>query len=210
MSQSELEALLGRSLTPREVANRELYLEIAKESLEELLCISLDSQDDTSGSGDEEYTQTFDIREGYSTVFTDIFTELTEVKVDGKVTTDYHVAFWDKRSNAYYNSIVLDGIKGSEAEITGFWGFDTIPKDLQLLWAQAFANVSKTYNAGAGNVKSKQVEDFRVTYGELSDDDVFLDANKRTISKYSMCNIGYVLHGNVCKAHRVRRCGHCF
>lgn len=206
MSQSDLEKLLGRPLTPTEVANLDSYLDIAKESLEELLCISLGYE--TSGDP-EEYTQVFDVREGYSTVFTGIFTELSEVKVDGIVTTDYYPAFWDKRSNPYYNSIVL-GKSGKTAEITAVWGFDTVPNDLKLLWAQLFANVSKKYTAGGGNVKSKRVEDFQVAYGDLTDDEAFINANKRTISKYSLCNIGYVLHGDVCKTHRVRRCGNCF
>lgn len=201
MTQAQLEALLGRSLTPREIANRKLYLEIASEHLEEILCISLcDKGDDT---------RTFDIRDGYSTVFTDIFTELTEVKVDGVVTTNYYPAFWDKRSNPYYNSIVISNCKGKEVEITGDWGFNSIPYDLQSIWAQVFAIVSKKYVVGGGNVKSKQVEDFRIAYGDLSDDDVFLNDNKRTIQKYSLCYIGLVLHGDVCKTHRRRNCGYC-
>lgn len=197
MSQSELEALLGRSLTQREVTNLDLYLDIAKESLEELLCISLDTNPDTSGGKDSE-TRSFDVREGYSTVFTDIFSEIEEVKVDGVTTTGYYPAFWDKRSGDYFNSIVLDCRTAESVEITGCWGFETLPGDLQLLWAQQFAIVSKKYKAGAGNVKSKQVEDFRISYGDLTDDQVFLNDNRRIIKKYSMCNIAHVLHGGTC------------
>jgi hypothetical protein len=191
MDESELEALLGRPLTPTENTNKDLYLEIAKESLEELLCISLDS------GSEEEESRTFEIREGYSTVFTDIFKEISEVKVDGATTEDYYPAFWDKRSNPYYNSIVL-AKAGNTAEITAVWGFSTVPNDLKLLWAQAFANVSKKYVPGSDNVKSKQVEDFRVSYGDLTDDEAFINANKRTMAKYSMCNVGYVRHGDTC------------
>jgi hypothetical protein len=201
MKQTELEALLGRPLTPTEASNRKLYLEIAKESLEQLLCISL--------CDDEDETRTFDIREGYSTVFTDIFTELTAVQFDGVATTDYYPAFWDKRNNPYYNSIVLDDCGGSTISITGAWGFSEIPSDLKLLWAQLFANVSKKYTAGGGNIKSKRVEDFSITYGDLTDDEVFLSANARTIQKYSMCNTGYIRHGKTCKAHRKLNCGYC-
>lgn len=197
MTKEQLAALLGRPLTPNENTNFDLYLDIAKESLEELLCISLDVNPDTSGDPEED-VQTFDVREGYSTVFTGIFTEVSEVKVDGKVTTDYYPVFWEKRSNPYYNSIVLDCRAARSVEITGHWGFDTLPGDLQLLWAQLFANVSKKYKVGAGNIKSKQTEDFRISYGDLTDDEVFLKDNRRTIKKYSMCNIGYVLHGDTC------------
>lgn len=205
MNEAQVAALLGRPLTTTENTNFDLYLEIAKESLEELLCISLDVNPDGSGAPELE-TQTFDVREGYSTVFTGIFTSLTEVKVDGTVTTDYYPAFWDKRNNSYYNSIVLDDCDVAEVEITGYWGFDQTPADLQLLWAQLFANVSKKYSAGGGNVKRKDVRNFSITYGDLTDDEAFTSANARTINKYSLCNVGYVLHGDVCKLHRSRHC----
>lgn len=201
MDKAQVAALLGRPLTTVENTNFNLYLEIAQESLEELLCIKLCDE------GDE--TRTFDVREGYSTVFTGIFTELTEVKVDGTVTTDYYHAFWDKRSNAYYNSIVLDDCNVSEVEITGSWGFDSTPADLQLLWAQMFANVSKKYKAGGGNVKRKDVRNFSVWLGDLSDDETFINGNKRAIQKYSLCNVGYVLHGRTCSAHGRYGCAYC-
>jgi hypothetical protein len=202
MNQSELQALLGRPLTSTEVANRELYLDIARGSLEELLCMPIDCRNVVE-------SRVFDIRDGYSTVFTDIFTEVDEVKVDGVATTEYHPAFWDKRSNAYYNSIVLDDCGGSTVEITATWGFDEVPSDLKQLIAQLFANVSKKYQPGADNVRRKAVEDFSVWYGELSDDEVFMNANRRTIQKYRMCDIGYVIHGDVCNTHKVRNCEYC-
>lgn len=206
MTQVELEALLGRPLTSTEVTNLDLYLDIAKESLEELLCISLDVNPDGSGDPAEE-TLTFDIREGYSTVFTDIFTEVTEVKVDDVATTDFYPAFWDKRSNPYYNSIVMNERGGIELSITGCWGFSELPNDLQRLWAQAFAVASK--KRGVSSVKSKKVEDFSIVYGELSDDEQFQKDNAATIRKYRMCDIGYVRHGSTCSTHGVRDCGYC-
>jgi len=209
MTKEELAALLGRPLTPTENTNFDLYLDIAKESLEELLCITIEVNPDGSGDA-EEHTQEFDIREGHSTVFTGIFTEITEVKVDGKVTTDYYPAFWDKRNNTYYNSIVFDKKLSGHNKVTldARWGFNPIvPNDLKMLWAQLFANVSKKYKAGKGNVKRKDVRNFSITFGDLTDDEAFLNANRRTISKYSMCNIGYVLHGKTCKTHRSSSCG---
>lgn len=207
MTQQQLEALLGRPLTPTEVENLDLYLEIAQESLAELLCMSLEVNPD--GSGDPETdTRVFDVREGYSTVFTGIFTEIKEVKVDGEVTTDYYPVFWDKRSNTFYNSIVLNH-SGKTVEITGFWGFDSLPRDLQMLLAQLFANASKKYQSGGANIKSKQTEDFRINYGDLTDDEAFINANQRTINKYSLCNVGYVLHGSTCGTHGRYDCGYC-
>jgi hypothetical protein len=207
MEDDKLVALLGRPLSPTEQTNKDLYLDIAKEQLENLLCISLDVNPEGSGDAEAD-TRTFEIREGYSTVFTGIFTSLTEVKVDDVATTDYYNAYWDKRSNSYYNSIVLDECGGSEVEITGIWGFNEVPNDLQMLWAQLFANVSKKYAAGSGNIKSKKVEDFSITYGDLSDDEVFMKDNALTIRKYSLCTIGYVRHGKTC-THGGAPCGNC-
>lgn len=198
MSEEEVEKLLGRPLSEREQANFDLYLNIAKESLEELLCISLDVQADESDSSDPE-TRTFDIREGYSTVFTDIFNEVNTIEVDGNEITDFYPAFWDKKNNAFYNSIVLDKAKGKELQISAFWGFVELPDDLKQLWAQLFADTSQKYVSGSGNIKSKQVEDFRISYGDLTNDQSFINANSRIISKYGMCDIGYIKHGKVCR-----------
>jgi hypothetical protein len=59
MTQQELEALLGRPLTPIEVTNLGLYLEIALESLEDALCIEIE---DTSSASETAYARTFEPR----------------------------------------------------------------------------------------------------------------------------------------------------
>lgn len=202
MEQTKLEALLGRTLTAREVTNKTLYLNIAKQNLQDMLCLQLDC-------GNSFEPRTFKAREGYSTVFLGTFTDVGEVKVDGEVVTDYHSAFFDNRNSKFYNSIVFDNRFRKEAtiEITASWGFESLPNDLAQLWAQMFAITSKKYSTGS--VKSKQVEDFRITYGDATDEQVFADQNALTISKYSLCNVGYVLHGSVCKLHHVRYCGYC-
>lgn len=202
MDQTKLEALLGRTLTAREITNLKLYLNIAKQNLQDLLCINLDC-------GNSITAKTFSAREGYSTVFLDTFTEVEEVKVDGEVVTNYHLAFFDNRNSSFYNAIVFGTAFRSEKtiEITASWGFETIPNDLSQLWAQMFAITSKKYSTGS--VKSKRVEDFYITYGDLTDEQVFADQNALTISKYSLCNVGYVLHGDVCKLHGRFMCGYC-
>lgn len=200
MKQTELEALLGRPLTPTEASNRKLYLEIAEESLfgeGGLLCI-----DPTEDTGE----RVFEKREGMSTVFTGIFTKINSVKVDGEDAT-YTPYFWDSRNSDFYNSIVLTENCGSEVVVDADWGLGCLPKDLKRLLAQAFAVVSAKRQVK--NVKSKKVEDFSITYGDLSEDDQFVADNARVIKKYSMCDIGYVRSGKTCKAHRRHNCGHC-
>jgi hypothetical protein len=202
MKQSKLEALLGRSLIAREVTNLTLYLDISKEAIQELLCMYIEC-------GGYQEARTYEPREGYSTVFTDIFTNIEEVKVDDVAVTGYHEAFFDKRNGDFYNSIVFtESLDGTETiEITADWGFNKIPDDLARLWAQMFAIVSK--KRATGSVKSKQVEDFRITYGDLSDEELFEKDNHLTIKKYKMCDIGYVKHGSTCALHGVYRCGQC-
>lgn len=202
MNQSTLEALLGRSLTAREITNKPLYLEIAKENLKELICVDLDC-------GNTVETRTFVSRDGYSTVFCDVFNQVDEVKVDGVVVTNYYSSFFDDRNAGFYNSLVFDErFNESTVEVKAVWGFNQIPKDLQRLWAQMFAIVSK--KRATGSVKSKQVEDFRITFGDLSDEEQFEKDNRITITKYNMCGLNYgTHHGTVCETHRIFDCGHC-
>lgn len=192
MTQDKLEALLGRSLTPREVDNLSLYLQIAEENLDELLCTSIEEVTET---------RTYEARDGYSTVFTDIFQTVTEVKVNGEATTDYYKAQWDRRNGSWYNSIVFSerfDDTDTLVEVTGTWGFDpsNTPVDLQRLLAQMFAVASTKYQTN--DVKSKKVEDFSVTYSDITTDEKVAADNALTISKYSQCNTGYVLHGRTC------------
>lgn len=192
MTQSELEALLGRPLTSAEAENKDLYLGIAKESLEGLLCITLHNKSEQ---------RTFTGRGGYRTLFTDVFHEISEVKLNGIAVngTDYYAAQWDKRSADWYNSIIFSGQLDAdcEVEVTADWGFRDVPSDVKRLWAQLFANISKKYTA-SGKIQSKWVEDFRITFAtDVTTDGLFIAENRRTIEKYSMCNVGAVRHGRV-------------
>ena len=164
----------------------------AKMFLEELLC--LDFTQDT----DE---RTFSARDGMRTVFTGIFSNVNSVTVDGSAVTNYHPAFFDKRNGQFFNSIVFTTPVHGEIVIDADWGFDALPKDLQKLISNADKVISQAYSVK--EVKSKRVEDFQVTYSDLSDDEVFLKQNAITINKYSMCNVPYILHGDTCRHGRV-------
>jgi hypothetical protein len=190
MTQAQLESLLGRPLTPVEVTNITLYLEIATENLEDLLCITLN---------EVEEARTFDTRAGYSTAYLDIFQSVTEVKVNEveKDSDDYSLRQWDKRTGSWYNSLVLGSkfLADDEIEVTATWGFDIVPNDLNLLLARMFALIS-TKNKFDGTVTKKQVEDFRIEFDLDADlDDQFYAENRKTIAKYGLCNMPNVQHG---------------
>lgn len=194
MDQAQLEALLGRPLTAVEVANRELYLEIANETLESMLCTPI-----APASG----TRAFDVREGYRTAFIDIYTTITEVKINDTVidVANWSKRQWDKRYATWYNSIVLDKAftrTQTVITVTGTWGFTDMPADLQAVLAGLFDLITKKNKLNSA-IKSKQVEDFRITFA----DGVNLDADfaikyESTIDKYSLCDVGYVRNGRVC------------
>jgi len=190
---AQLAKLLGRPLTSVETANEELYLDIAYERLESMICSTVDSIAEE---------RTYDGRDGYSTVFTDVFVEVSSVTVNGKLldAADYSIRQWDKRNAAWFNSIVLKNklCGNSEVVIDATWGFadDTMPGDLQLLVAQLFALVGKM-NKGNGNVKSKKVEDFSISYNDNSVYNQFVIDNAATIRRYSLCDIGKVRNGKV-------------
>jgi len=205
MTQAQLEALLGRTLTAREVANLDLYLDIAMENLEELLCMPLEEQNN-SGDEPEFEERAYTTRIGYRTLFMDMFTEVESVTVDGNETTAYTPYFWNTPNKGFFNSLVFDEPFNREVTVVvnAAWGFLELPDDIQLLLAQLFAITSKKYSTGS--VKSKRVRNFQVTFGDATDEQVFADTNALTIRKYSLCNVGYVLHGDVCKTHRSRYC----
>lgn len=197
MDQAKLSALLGRPLTPIEVTNMALYLERSKESLEQLLCISLD----VHGESPTATARTYRSREGYSTVFADIFTGVPSVTINGAATTLQHPAFWDNRNLGYYNSLVFDNQFSCEQDvvITALWGFASLPDDLAQLWAQSFALVATP--RAIKRVKSKKNEDFSIAFADITDDQSFLDDNRRVIGKYRMCDTGYIRHGKVRGRH---------
>ncbi len=198
MNQATLEALLGRSLTPNEVTNLTLYLNIAYESLEELICTPIAPADDT---------RVFDLREGYSTAFLGIFRSVSEVKIDGNIITSdkYSLRQWDKRNASWYNSLVFDHLfskSDKEIEVTASWGFpttptNTIPVGLQSLIAGLFDHITKK-NKLNPTVASKQNREYRISFNKDVDlDDEFYNKYRKTISKYSLCNIPNVQHGDI-------------
>lgn len=197
--EARMAALLGRPLSTVETTNFDLYLDIAAESLEDLLCTTLE---DHTGE------RFFDTRKGYSTAFVDIFRSVSEVKIDGEVidAENYSLRQWDKRSGSWYNSLVFDDkfTCNGELAITAEWGFETSsgydtdwPTDLQTLLAGLFDLITKK-NKLNGSISSKQVEDFRISFNTAVDLDIeFQNKYRMAISKYSLCNIGNVQHGKV-------------
>lgn len=206
LSEQEVAAYLGRPLTPTESTNFDLYLDTAVDNLQELLCFTLEVQ---GGSGATPEERTYTAREGYSTVFTDIFTDVDGVERNETAVDDYTPMFFDNRNKGFYNSLVFDNRErtdDAEIAITATWGFVELPKDLARVLSQAFAVVSKRYVVS--NVKRKDVEDFSVTYGDLTDDEAFMKNNAITIAKYSLCDVGYIKHGRTCNHERY--CLRCF
>lgn len=189
LTKQQMAALLGRPLTPSEDANFTVYLDNAIETLEYLLCASI-----KPGTGERIY----DSREEFSTVFTDFFTNPTLVKVAGKATTDYSARQWDNRNASWFNSIVLDcAPKGEEVAITAAWGFTTLPNDLALLLARVFAMNGES--GGTGNIKRKEIEDFRIELKDSTEFQGFLDDNATTLRKYSLCSTkSDVRNGSIC------------
>jgi hypothetical protein len=189
MSTSELEKLLGRSLTSREISGCTRYLAVAQQLLEQITCISLEQ---------DEGERTFEARDGYKTLFTGIFSEITSVTVDGEIidASKYKAKFFDDRNKDFYNSIVFEkALEGEEVAVDALWGFYSIPGDLSMVLAQLFAYAAKKKTMGS--VKSKRVEDFHITYGDNTDFQELVADNAIIINKYTMCDIYETRHGDV-------------
>jgi len=196
MDEEQVSALLGRPLTSIEEDNFDSYIEIALLNLEDLLCTSVDEVSET---------RVFDLREGYSTAFVDIFWNVTEVKIDGDTQdpSEYSVRQWDKRNGSWYNSLVFENrfTTQKEIEVTADWGFEpqsnasSLPLDLQSVVAGLFAQITKK-NKFDPTITQKQVEDFRIHFQADTDLDAdFYKLYGKTVSKYSLCNIPNLQHG---------------
>lgn len=176
MTESTLEKLLGRPLTQIEKDNQ--YLKIAIAQLENLVCMNL---------AYETEDRVFDVREGYQTVFTDPFAAINSIDV-----TDYEVRQWDRRNADWYNSVIVD-THNSTVTINADWGICS--PELQQLVVKMFGMLTFSKSGG---VKSKEIEDYRVTYNDNTEYQQFLLDNAQTINKYSLCNIGQIRSGDVC------------
>lgn len=195
MDKETISALLGRPLTPIEDTNFDLYLEIAQENLESLICTQVD---------DVTETRTFDTRHDYKTAFVDIFWNVTEVKLNGKVVTDYSERQWDRRNASWYNSLVFNRFtNGHELEVTADWGFEpnsdgsSLPVDLQQVLAGLFGLISRK-NKFDGTIESKRVEDFHISFrADVDLDQEFYKNYGDTLTKYSLCDIPNIQSGRV-------------
>lgn len=196
MKEAQISALLGRPLTDVETTNFKLYLKIANEALESLTCMSFCDQSDP---------KTFDTRKGYSTLYTDIFTEINEVKINGTVidSSKYSKRQWGKRNGSWYNAIVFDTRFDDcqkEVEVSAVWGFNNgIPADLQSVLAGLFDLIGRK-NKIDPTIQNKKVEDFSITFrADVDLDEEFDRKYSSVLTKYSMCDIPNVQHGEVCE-----------
>ena len=185
-----LEKLLGRSLTSSEDSNFQQYINYTISTLENLLCWS-----PLVG----ESVRTFTSRDGYRTLWTDPFTSITSVKVDGKAVTDYKLAFNGNFNYPFYNSVVFPYSLGEQTvEITGSWGFEELPADLGSLVAEIFKMYGRqSLGNQSGNITNKRVEDFSISYSDKSEMEALVNDNASIVSKYSNCqSVGEIAHGN--------------
>lgn len=193
LTKEQVSKLLNRSLTTAENTNFSTYLNIAVKYLETLLCADLNERVED---------RTFDVRDGYRTIFTDPFTQINTITVNGveKAADTYSVRQFDKRSGSWYNSVVFKQHLDRDVEeitINADWGFtDCLPSDLQMLLAQLFNLVTELQTAD-DRVKSKKIEDFQVTYKDAQTYDEFVASNASVVRQYSVCSLGDIQNGHI-------------
>lgn len=199
ITQSKLELLLGRSLTTAETTAFSTYLNIATETLEDILGYSLQNVTEE---------REFDARENYRTLFTGVFNNLTEVTLDDDEidSTEYSARQWDSRNGEWYNSIVFDDPQCGVLTVNADWGFgNCMPNDLQLLLARLFDRITRG-NIYEGTIESKKNEDFAITFrDDFTQEDQFIVDNSATIKKYAIASIGEIQSGDVRWQHDRRR-----
>lgn len=184
MSQEDISELLNRTLTSNEVNNFDLYLKIAIERLEQLVCCKLCGE-----YGERTYLS----QDGFSELYVDPCTSVDSIQPELSYTLKQN----DTYNGDWFNIIEFDKpLTGQRVTVDANWGFDCFPADLQMLIAKLFAQVSRE-PSDDNQVKSKKIEDFTVTYKDNPNYNEFVLANQATISKYSQCNIGGIGSGDV-------------
>lgn len=192
LTQENVAVLLGRPLSVSETTNFKVYIGNAILALGNILCTDL-SQDNGS--------RYYEARQGYSTVYTGLFDDIFDVKVNGLRADpkDYYPALNGDRNSKVYNSIVFKTRFGREhsLEIDAEWGVCKYPRDLADLVAKQFAIQSQAFTV-SGAVSSKKVEDFSINYDtDVTVESKFRKDNATTIAKYSQCGVGYLRSGRV-------------
>lgn len=183
MKETEVEALLGRDLSSAETQNFKLYLDLATERIENLLCMSLALAGDDPDAEERIYSA----RPGYRTLYVDPFTAITTIVVDGDTVSADDYTLEDNR-------VVFEEPMGtSSVTITGTWGYSELPASIKLLLARMFELTSKPRRGG---VRAKSIEDFSVTYADISAFEEFVADNRAIIEQYRLCDPDSI-HGEV-------------
>lgn len=193
LTQDELVQLLGRPLTTTEVSGLSSYLEIVSELMADLLCSDL--------SCGNTAVRKFNSRDGYKSLPIGIVSSVNSVTVDSETVdqADYSLMQNDRYEGGWFNILVFNDpmCAGKVYSVDADWGFDDcMPSDLKLLFARAFAMVSKGHNTDS-RLQSKRIEDTAFTYRDVSLDQQFTNDNSRTIRKYSTCGWSEVRSGRV-------------
>lgn len=162
-------------------------MDTAQSIIEQLTCLNLEVSKTP-------VARVYDVRDGFSTVFTDLFQDVTSV-TDGTNPVSYTAMFWGNRNTKLKNSIVLDDCQYvKEVTVTATW---KIPDDLQAVIDNLDALLTAT-SGKTSRVKSKKVEDFSITMNDNTEIEQFILDNKAIIDKYSICGVGNVRNGSIC------------
>lgn len=198
LSEAKLAEILNRPLTTNESGNYTKLATQAAGHMSLLLCGS------TTYEADAE--RTYEVREGYRTIFTDPFTGTATVTIGGS-TTDadkYTLRLGDAivGGSGVKNAVVFKKhlTRGTElVTIRANFGFNdtTMPVELQGMFADLFVKADRdAASIGQRAVKSKRIDDYSVTYAD-EDVDTFKASYAAVLSKYAACGSGAVRHGTV-------------
>jgi hypothetical protein len=203
ISQSEIEALLCRTLTSCEAAAFDLYLENSKEILESVLCGTLENTDCEVRYYDFEQDDF---------IQTDVFTELCSLSIedcelDEAILLDCQVRAQlnDQYNSKFYNNIDIceknscgcpkdicvcnSTCKRWKVEAKWGYGEDKFLRNLLVLLIK-----EEVLNSDCNeNVKSKSIEGYSVTFKSDTEKVKILDKYAKQLDKY-----------NVCRASRIR------
>lgn len=191
ITKEDIVKLLGRPLSAKEDAGYDAYLEIAQVQLEDLLGYSLELSTAIT-------SKTFTGVDGYRSIFTPPFTEISSVSIDGKA-IGYTVGTTNKPIKV---EIVLErpAHDNEQIVVSAKWGYATaLPGGVKLLLSNMFAVVANGQATGSdAKVKSETTLSHSVSYDNSSTHMASFEAdNANIISLYQRPKPGELQAGRI-------------
>lgn len=191
MNQAEIEAILDRPLTQREIDNFDSYIASATDFLRSILNRRIEKASSASD-------RVFVGLEGYESLPVDIFNGAAVITLNTRPIEAFVRRQGERYEGDWFDTIEFsDPMCGDKYVINANWGFTEYPYSLQVLIANAFVVVSGQINANipTQKIKSETSLSHSVTYETATNhQERFIEDNVTLVNQWKRYDSGLIAH----------------